>query len=359
MSTTPVKFTGEGNFTGEHNGGNRFYFRAANATTYGTLTVFGEDDSNNRMHGETLSSSSGEGKIEDLAVRAEDFDSITLAKMSRTGGTGAISIYSNTGTQATGGIHVHAQPSDGDTLEIGLTGFTDTITFKTTVASSGQVKIGADVDETADNLASYLNDSSTGTSTPVDGTDWNASAANSYLSATVTGSNVTVTDLIKCARKLGWVVTASNTSSITVNVNPIAGGIDGLYVGDIASGEDSASTGATGVEFSSPDITATTYDAYTFPPILTGASDGVHVKGKFGLNIRLGDTPDAQVACKIQMSNDNSNWWDATTTITDLNSDPEQFIQGDDLFAEYARLNIMTNSATNQVRADVVFVYAG
>ena len=59
------------------------------------------------------------------------------------------------------------------------------------------------------------------------------------------------------------------------------------------------------------------------------------------------------------MSNDNSNWWDATTTITDLNSDPEQFIQGDDLFAEYARLNITTNSATNQVRADVVFVYAG
>ena len=61
-------------------------------------------------------------------------------------------------------------PSDADTLTINGV----TITFKTTAATAGQVKIGASTADTLDNLVACLNNSGTG-----DGTDYvTLSAAN-------------------------------------------------------------------------------------------------------------------------------------------------------------------------------------
>ena len=351
MATSIARFLGSTSFSGEHTAGERIYYRSSSAAhTILYLDIFGTNTSDVVAQEDTTTGDPS-GLVE--VITTASFNSITLARLWSGDAAGTFTIYSNDGTAATGVVHFHDTISDGDTITVGITGKTQAVTFKTTVASPNQVKIGATLSETADNFASYINDVSTGTSTPVDNTDWSASAANPLLSATVSGTDVTLTDKIKCERALAWVITPSDPTSISVY--PMTGGIDGTLIGTWATpaAGDLIGAASTGLGLSSPDQTTK-----TLPASIVGPASSVPVRGKFSLNIRLGSAPNAQVAAKIQLSNDGDNWWDApTTTITDLDSDQDQFLSGADLFAEYARLNITTNSATNTTEADIVFVH--
>jgi len=353
MPVFTTRFTGDTYFTNTHTAGEKIYCRSTNAAADdGTINLYGRKTSDATADYVQLNPGSNEGKIEQLSTTA--WSHLYLAKWD-TALTGVGSIFSNDGTATTGTITVLSQPADGDTLIIGLTGFTKTFTWETSnTDANGKVKSVASASTCAANLASAINNSSTGSPTGGSGTGgsngwYNTDGANPYLTATVSGSTVTVTDKIACARQLAWVTTASDASKVSVSA--IRGGIDGTKLVDIAAASTSASTSSiSGVDLDSEDLATTNASG-----LLTGASDAMLVRGRFVVDIRCTD-PGASVAPKIQTSNDNTNWRDVVSTITDLDTDQDQIISGTDCHGEYARLYISTWSVTAAKSYNIKFI---
>ena len=336
MPVHTTRFTGDTYFTNSHTSGQKIYCRSTATNDDGTINLYGRATSGATADYVQLNPGSGEGKIEQLSTAA--WSHLYLGKWSAAlNGVG--SIFSNDGTAATGSIKILTNPADSETIQIGLTGFLTTYTFKTSVSSPGQVKIGGSTAATADNLASAINDAQTGTTNPTDGTDWNSSAAHTQISATSDSGTVTLQDRVNCKRQLAWVITPSDAGDF--HTSAIRGGIDGTKIVDIAAALSSASTSSiSGVDLDSEDLATTNASG-----LLTGASDSMAVRGRFVVDIRCQD-PGASVVAKIQTSNDNTNWRDAVSTITDLDTDQDQIISGTDCFGEYARINFTTWSAT-------------
>ena len=347
MAVHTVKFTGTP-FSGIHTEGEKLYARSSAAADAGTINIYGRATSGSTAAYEQLNPPSSGGKIEQLS--SATWDNLYLAKWdSALGGIG--SIFSNDGTAATGTITILSQPADGDTFVLGLTGFTKTFTWETsTIDTNGHVKSVASATTCAANLASAINDSEHAGASGAEGTGWtNTDGANPYLIATASGATVTVTDRIKCARSLAWVTTTSDASKVAISA--IRGGIDGTKIVDIPAASTTASTSASsGIDLDAEDLGTTNASG-----LLTGASDSMAVRGRFVVDIRCTD-PGASVASKIQMSNDNTNWRDAVSTITDLDTDQDQIISGTDLFAEYARLNFTTWSVTAAKAYNIKFI---
>jgi len=339
MPVHTVKFTGDTAFTGTHTSGSKIYCRSTDATSDdGTINLYGRATSGSAADYVQLNPGTNEGKIEQLS--SANWSHLYLAKWSASL-TGTGSVFSNDGVAASGTIRIIAQPG-ANTFVLGLTGFTKTFTWTTgTPSSNGQVKSVSDLTECAANLASAINDSAySGSTSGGEGSAWtNTDDANPYVTATASGPTVTVTDKIACARQLAWVTTASDTSKVSVAA--IRGGVDGTKIVDIAAGLTSASTTtSSGVDLDSEDLSTSNASG-----LLTGASDAIATRGRFVVDIRCED-PAASVTPKIQTSNDNTNWRDAVSTITDLNSDQDQIISGTDLFGEYARINFTAWAVT-------------
>ena len=362
MPVNYVNFVGETSFDGaSFVADNKVYLRSSAAADDEDFIIAGLKNSDSSAVSETLTSATNAGKIERLNTDSlKEFHYFS----NRSSGTetalgGTVQIRLNNGTAASGTITILSQPADGDTLVIGPTGFTKTFTFETsTINANGHVYSESDLSKVASNLASAINDSSTGTPTAGEGSGgtygwYNTDGANPYLTATVSGTTVTVTDKINCARSVGWTTTASDASKVSVSA--IRGGIDGTLIGSISAGLKSASTSATeGITLQSEAQTAN-----TLPGGFTGTSIGIATRGKFVVDIRTG-TPNGAVNAAIQVSNDNVNFRNVpTTTITNLASDQDQQLVGDDLFAEYARLNITSNAATSGTVANIAFISQG
>src|SRR6056300_519587 len=132
MATSTVRFTGGTNFSGTHVTGQKIYARSTdNSDDPQAVALYGDNTSDVMSKDAILI----DGQAESLSATA--LNTLVLATSRYATGTawnGDAQIYSNNGTAATGAIHVHAQPTDGDTLIIGLTsGVTTTYTFKNTV----------------------------------------------------------------------------------------------------------------------------------------------------------------------------------------------------------------------------------
>lgn len=353
MPATPVRFGGENSTSGTHAAGNKIYWRSTSASDDGAWVIHG-DSATDVIQTSFLSAPTNSGKV----CQITDVTYNTFARMRfGTAAVGLISIYSNNGTAATGYVHVHALPSNNDTLSVYITGGTAfTATFKTTLTpANNEIKIQGTAADQAEAIASWITDSVQGSM--VDGTDWVGTGtapanANIYVTATVSGDVITFTSKIKSAETEAWIVTASNTASLTVY--PMAGGVDGTLIGQIAIGTQTLAPSSGGVTLNAGDQTTK-----TLPYVLTGTSESIRTRGKFGVNIRVGAVPNAQIAAAIQVSDDGTNWFALpTTTIADLDSDQDQRLNGDDLFAEYARLNITDNIATVSTAASIYFIHS-
>ncbi len=349
MSVHKINFTGDQVFTATHTSGNGIYFRSDTVSDYNDVTLYGRQTSGSTAARVVLSLGSvTDGKVERLSSTAwshlyfVDFITGNLAGIGK--------VFSNDGTAATGSIKVTSQPSDGETIDIGLTGHLTQFTFKTSVSSAGHVKIGSSTAETADNLASAINDSQTGTSNPVDNTDWNVSAAHPYLSATSASGTITLTDLINCERQLAWVITPYDANDFSIC--PIRGGIDGTLIVAMAAGTDTASTSSTsGLDLDSEALTTTN--------VISGVptySDAVRVGGRFALSIKANTSPNGAITGIVQLSNDGTNFNHDATGWTDLDSDHDQFILASDYFAEYARLKFNNYASTNAIALNMKFI---
>jgi hypothetical protein len=328
------------------------YIRSSSASdTTPTLTVY-DTTSNEQLQ---------------LNGRREAVTSATLTDLRwavmDTSATGTVSVYSeDTGLAAVGDIRINSIPADGVTVTIGLTGisgFNTTYTWKTTPISNGQIKRGATVDECADNLASAINDASTGNSTPVDGTDWiltgtAPAAANTWVSATVSNNVVECTDRILCLRSLAW---AFSQSSTELSIRQPIGGRDGTLLVDFSPSETEAYNGS--ISLDSEDLATT-----TLPPAKTGATDAIAIGGKTcTIDISCGDMvtgPPAGsvIVLKLQTSNDLVNWFDSSTSISnigDVTTTPDRYTPTEHI--AYMRLNITTNTNTVAAAVNAKVIY--
>tara|TARA_R100001129_G_scaffold183913_3_gene167461 strand:- start:859 stop:1938 length:1080 start_codon:yes stop_codon:yes gene_type:complete len=346
MSVHTVSFLGDVSMIGTHNSGSGVYVRSSAAADDDSWYLFGRASSDSSAASATLAVGSNEGKIEALSSTAWSDLYLASHRSSATTEnnlTGQAEVRSNNGTAATGTITILSQPADGDTLEIGLTGFTKTFTWETgTPSTNGQVKSVSDTGNCAINLASAINDAAIGGSYASEGTDWtNTDGANPYLTATVSGSTITLSDKIACSRQLSFVTTASDSDK--VSVSPIRGGVDGTLVAEIAAGNASASS----TIISGVDLDAENQTTSTLPPGIAGPSNVIQTRGRFAVDIRLASAPDAALALKVELSNDGENFFDApTSTVENLNSNQTQRLVADDLFSEFMRLNVTSNAST-------------
>jgi len=357
MPVNYANFVGETSFDGSSFvANNKVYLRSSVAADDEDFIIAGLKNSDSSAVSETLTSATNGGKIERLNTDAlKEFHYFS----NRNSGTetalgGTVQIRLNNGTAATGSIKILSQPMDGETFDVGLTGFFKQFTFRNSVSANGNVKTVTTLSEVAANLASAINDAATGTHSTggeSSGGAWmNSDGANPYLTATVSGTTITLTDKIKTARQLSWVLTPYDGNKFAIC--NIRGGIDGTLIGSISAGLKSGSTSVTqGITLQSEAQTSN-----TLPGGFTGTSSGIRTAGKFSVDIRTG-TPNGAVNASIQISNDNVNFRTVpTTTITNLASDQDQQLNGSDLFGEYARINITGNASTTGTVANIAFI---
>lgn len=324
-------------------GGERLVVRSDDATDTATATAYGLVSSSPANEAETL-----DGKVEQYTVSA--FESLTRFSLSAAA-TGTVSVFA-AGTAASGDITVSTQPANNDTVLVGLNGKTTTYTFKTTMTpSDGEVLIGSTTAETADNLASAINDASTGTSIPVDGTDWQMggtapAGANAYVTATSTSSVVTLTDTVPCNRLLGWDVSQGTGSTLTIR-EPI-GGADGTLLAVFTPGDTDIYT----------EVTLETEDlsTATVPGSMAFTSEWQLIDGrKWTVELRSDQNSTQFSSASLELANANSGSPEILVTHSlTLTGNPMDMVinndteSGNDIRCQFIRLKITNGQTTDQ-----------
>jgi hypothetical protein len=252
---------------------------------------------------------------------------------------GTVDVYSeDTGIAAVGDIQINTIPADGVTVSVGLSGAVKTYTFKTALTpTNGEVLIGGSTILCAEYLASAINDESTGVSVPEDDTHWvgeGTAPANLYVTATVTTNVVTLTDIIKCSRLLGWGLAQSSTE---MSIRQPLGGRDGSLLTSIDPGD---------TEHYSGDLALDTEDLLTatLPPLKTGETDARIANGET-FTIDINCEASSGIVLKYQVSNDTVNWFDGASPIANA-LDNHQYVTPAE-HAQYVRLSIITNGNTS------------
>jgi len=151
------------------------------------------------------------------------------------------------------------------TFTVGTSGFTFTAVSPGYADTANDVTIGATTSDTATNLDKAINDTGT------EGTHYGTGTTiNEYLSSTVSGVIVTITDKIACDRYLGWTTSQSGTG---LSLSGPIGGVNGALLGTIG-------IGTTGIQdaftLDNEDLDAATAN---FPGTLTPTFDAIFVGG--------------------------------------------------------------------------------
>jgi hypothetical protein len=313
------------------------YFRSSNAA----------DTANHSLTGLVAGVSTTEtdalnGKVE---VRATNiFTSLTALLLSAVE-AGTVSVYAS-GVAAYGYLIVSSQPANNDTLLLGLTGFVQTYIFKTTLTgAANEILIGASASATASNLSAAIN-AGAGSGT-VYGT---GTVANAYVSATVTGQILTITDRIPCRRQLAWSITQGVGATLSLSV-PI-GGVDGTVLATFAPGLTQAFNAFT---LQSENLVALTLPAKVF--LTTGS---LQIGGKqCTLRFKCA-TVGTPIPVSYQTSSDNINWSTGLTAITSLNAMTvlaPQFVHPSEINIEWIRLVFASNANTTDTALDAAVIF--
>lgn len=358
MAVRKINFIGDALFSAVHIAAEEVVIRSDSASDTGlTPTLYGVGTSSGVL--EEQDGRWGTGKAEWISgfgATLKAFDTLQLIDLG-SDSAGAITILSNDGTAAVGDIRFDSQPTAGETIVIGLSGSSITYEFVTgPVSGDNEVLIGASTAATADNLASAINDASTGTSTPVDGTAWQMAgtapaAANNKVSATVASSVVTITDRIKCARQLAWDVTYSDAPTALTIRTPL-GGADGTLLGSFSAGSQTFST-ATGIELDTEDLATN-----TLPDAYTGNSSSLSINGRCTIEVRNASVDAGTIALKYQVSNDGgTNWQDGESSITSLTGGAADEKVTPTEHVGLLRLVITSNSNTGPLELNVKVIH--
>ena len=292
-------------------------------TIYGTVS--GSPDSDGDAGGDGLHE----------MVTAKSFTAITQAIMS-SAAIGTITGYSE-GIPAAGDVRVDVNPSDGNTLSIGLADALVVYRFKNTLAAAYDVKIGATKEITAANLHAAINSSGTPGTEYYAGTDFNP-----YLSSSLSVDVLTLTDRVPCNRQSGWSIVES-ASKFSKRL-PIGGG-DGSLLFTVKAGTDRCAIALT---FSTED-----HSTATLPALMLGVSNYVAIGGGFA---QLRMWANHAITYKIQCSTDLINWTDTSEGTLSLSASTLTRVFFADLH-DYIRLVIVSNANTTDTIADFRVIY--
>lgn len=329
---TPFASTSSGSISANLFAASLLYARSSQAADSGTLTLSGLDESSaTESEAYTLT-----GKREKIG--ADQFTKLTAAALTAAQ-TGDVKIYT-AGTAGVGLAYGTAQPTDGDTITFGLTGFTQAYRFKNTTAAAYDVKIGATTEATYGNLKKALNADGVG-----DGTDYHAGTlANPYVSATVSGAIVTFTDRIPCSRLLGWACAKSGT---TISIANPSGGVDGTLL---------ATIGASATAVYNPiSLDDETLVLGYLPGLVNWTSDAIPVAGKrFSIHLAASNVTTAMEAdYEYSTQATPTVWRPGLSSITDMDNNSQVVTPSE--VVEQVRLKINnTNTAAASVNAKLV-----
>ena len=240
------------------------------------------------------------------------------------------------GVSAVGDVRCDANPSDGHTLEIGLTGHTISYRFKNTLAAANDVKIGATPAATM--LSLYRAIILAGTA----GVDYHADTSrNPVYLATVNTNVVTLTDFLPCLRQLAPVVVQSNADfSIRIPV----GGVDGIALFTIPAGQTSAANALT---FSNP-----ARDTATLPALMLATCGYVPVGGSQAM-YRIYTSQ--AIAGNFEYSDDLLTWRATSEGTLTLGSGGHSAKFAE--LHEYLRFKVLTNANTTDTILDARVVW--
>lgn len=320
--------------TAQPSTGSAFYARSTNGADTANLTVSG------LVTGIPTSETNALAGQKEV-LTSNSFTSLTAAVLASTE-AGTVSVFQN-GIAGAGNIVVNSLPANNDTLQLGVTGFTRTYTFKTSLTgSANEVKIAASINAQATNIYEAL-DAGSGAGTDY-GTGTTAHA--DIVAAAPVGAAIAYTDRIGCNRALGWV--AAQTVGTTLSLVAPQGGVDGTLLASFAAGVTQLTNTLT---LSSEDLVATTLPAKVFP-----TTDAILLSGK-ECTIRLRSAAvSSGIAVKYQTSTDSTNWLDGTTSITNLNNN-KQWIVPAEKNNEYLRLVFTANTNTTDTAVDARVIF--
>mgnify|MGYP003673781227 FL=1 len=269
------------------------------------------------------------------AVTADSFTAVTQSILA-TAPAGIVSAY-QAGTAGTGDITGLTNPTDGDTLTIGLTGVTQAYRFKNTLALAYDVKIGATASITMANLKAALNADGT------PGTEYyTGTLVNPLLSATVATTVVTVTDRIACNRSIAWSFAESSTNFALRIPND---GADGTLLFSFAAGITNAANSLT---FSTED-----HLTETLPALMLGTSNHIQVNGVMPM-LRL--YSDQAISYKTESSTDLINWTTTSEGTVALSATTLTYVNLAER-ADFIRFVITTNANTTDTILDARLIY--
>lgn len=234
------------------------------------------------------------GDIE--VVTTKEFDSITKIALSAVT-AGTINVWGE-GSAARGDIRADSLPADGNQFELGVAGDTVVYTFRTAITDStpNEILIPGTLPELADNLASAINDLSTGPSNPTEGVDWSsATVANPYFEAVKDDDAVIgISDRAAINRSRDYVVTET-LSHFSVR-KPIGGATGPLLV-QIVPGELGLSVA---LALSTSDLTET-----TIPGNFDFVSDKIGVDGnEWTIELRSSENATTFANAEVELSNE-------------------------------------------------------
>ncbi len=251
--------------------------------------------------------------------------------------TGVVSVYGQ-GTKATGDLRVDTLPANNDTLRIGLTGFQQTYTFKSSLTgSANEIKIAASLAAQATNIFEAINAGSGA------GTDYGTgTTANAFVVAsTPVASVIPLTDKKAVSRLLAWAIDQS--VGTTIAIRTMVGGVTGTLLA-------SAPIGVTAVfnsmVFSSEDLVAGTLENFTLPTTNAIATGGRSVTLRFKSDTSTG------ITVTYETSTDGTNWATGLDSIAVLDGsqdvDAPLFVHLSEANVEYVRLVFQDNTGDSR-----------
>lgn len=234
--------------------------------------------------------------------------------------TGTVKILQQ-GVKGWGDILVNAQPVDGDTLTVGLTGFTQVYTFRTVLALADEIAIGADKFVTAQNIGRALiagtgSGTSYGVGTVANAfvTSWADSGFTTHDLNGTSETTIYIQDLIACARLLTWAV---STDCADIALRAPSSGQDGTILATLSPG---TTQGYATINFWTPDLVAT-----TLPAKATPTTDTVQVNGRRSTLHILSANLGSAVRARLETSDDGFNWASRVTDYPINNIDNDEF----------------------------------
>lgn len=238
---------------------------------------------------------------------------------------------------------------------LGVMAFTDgagdalgtiTVVSAGTADAANQVFIGATTDATATNLRDAINDT-VGTEGSTYGT---GTTANPYISATVSGTILTVTDRIACDRQLVWSFTQGTAigQTQTLSLGVPTGGVDGATL--VTLPHDTLS------RYAALSLDDETLALGLLPPLINWYSDWVRVAGKScTIYLDSGAVANNSVTAAYETTTDTLKATTRSTALTNLSAATQ--IANPNL-CEYIRLHL-TSTCTAVVSVNAKVVLAG